>query len=302
MIPSYLIEYYFDGELREPEITAFEVARQQTDEKADTADCIVTLEDEFATRTMYLTLYLQYWDKGGWMLDSWEYTQAEELAFKNDDHFDSVNFLRKMVENGYDYNGMELQSMENSDDDQSVIAIYHVSYDGEYGGYDGYIDCTANLTCRADYDGVEYNWAILTDDSEVYYTWNILGEYYIDFLPNTYGFTSSWKNVKPTITASSINGSSAPLDRYSEVGFATYHVEFQDANTDKLFNWGEKESEIERKGSNPQDMRLMLKLYPTRDWTETSGTWTMYFYLDHVEICGYNCIDNYLIERTTSWY
>ena len=71
ILPEDIVSYMLENELYQSEVTNLEIERRQTNNKSDTVDAIISLEDDYTERTIYATLHLEYYDTGGWQIDSW---------------------------------------------------------------------------------------------------------------------------------------------------------------------------------------------------------------------------------------
>lgn len=73
------IENPFTDEISDMQLTidSLEIEKRQTNEKDDTIYCIVKLSNEYFEFTKYIRCYYVYYDKGGWILENWDYYQDE---------------------------------------------------------------------------------------------------------------------------------------------------------------------------------------------------------------------------------
>lgn len=122
--------YYLD-------VTDLEVNKRQTNEKDDTVYCTVMMEDENYRYTADYTLYYNYYDEGGWILDDYSsensvLTPLVGVPVENSDsemsqyYFDDYEFVDSYLDE---------ESYENQ-------LEYHVSYQGDYVSCDGNVQLT----------------------------------------------------------------------------------------------------------------------------------------------------------------
>ena len=53
------------------QVSTLTIEKRQTGGKTDVAYCVINLKNDFYQCTKYITLYYNYYDKGGWILDNW---------------------------------------------------------------------------------------------------------------------------------------------------------------------------------------------------------------------------------------
>lgn len=75
-------EYEWESEYIEDnlDVLSVKIEKRQTNEKDDTAYCVIDLQNEFYHFTKYLILNYVYYDEGGWMLENW--TTYREDAYE----------------------------------------------------------------------------------------------------------------------------------------------------------------------------------------------------------------------------
>jgi|GEM_PF-5761145 len=98
MLPSKILTYEVAGTTGTyvSEVESLVIERRQTRENRDFADCKITLTDEYLRRTIYLTLHLEYYNKGGWMVDSWERYDNDKIEILKP--FESPDEVRQVLE------------------------------------------------------------------------------------------------------------------------------------------------------------------------------------------------------------
>ena len=171
-LPEDVAVVTVDGELLSMEITSFEVEKRQTDvsSKADTAWCVVTMENEYYEYTKYITLTYSYYDvKGGWLLDScWEDNSKMEYEVKKN----PINEREVLaVPTGVIYSLTLLECNEDFENNTIVYTMEAVS-EAEYS-------ITKWVETKTYYfDG--YYWNESSESGESNVEWDILGEYYVE--------------------------------------------------------------------------------------------------------------------------
>lgn len=184
MIPNEVLNYMLDGMSYTSSVTDFEVERQQTNEKDCVADCLITLEDDNLIRTAHITMYLKYWDKGGWQLDQWEANATEDFAVVAG--FDTNRFENAIMENGFEKESiMESAEVTNENNDlKCSVMIYNIEQKYSYLNVSGEIIAESQLIHSNSYPQ-EYIWSISLDATQLEYKWDVTGEWIIN-IPETY--------------------------------------------------------------------------------------------------------------------
>lgn len=284
MIPDEVLSYQYDGEICRSQITELEIVRQQTGEKEDTADCRIVLEDENLTRTAFLTINSKYWDKGGWMMDTWERTKPEECECKSSDNFDYSRFQYDILEQGFDTVSVEPVDLGKDGHNGKVHqAQCFVSGDEEFLSYDGVIGCEARLVRRDDGESAAYYWeTTYKSDGQISYDWNINGIYYVEELVRKDRRDHPYVYVKPHITYSAISSDNRnvmigqmPVDGYFES-----QVEYRYYNAKSVSIGQESSNHLYKKGDCPSNMYLELPLNII-NW---GVNWIMRIHSDYAEI------------------
>lgn len=150
------------------DITIF---KRQTNEKEDTAYCVVELENEYYRFTKYVKLLYNFYDKGGWILDDWEY--YDDMSYQligNPLEGDLV-----VSKFSYEYDKAELEESAFDADTGSVVFTVNVSSKHENAVVSGRLEDT--------YTFCGNQWIENYDSSDLSTEWNnVLGtwEYFED--------------------------------------------------------------------------------------------------------------------------
>ena len=80
LIPEEILLYSLDGNEKKMSVNNVAIERRQTNNKEDIVYAIITMEDSYIHRTAFYILTINYYDTGGWIIDSWEKYQ-ETKAF-----------------------------------------------------------------------------------------------------------------------------------------------------------------------------------------------------------------------------
>ena len=237
IIPSEVLSYEYNGIDYTSRISSLEIVRAKLDDSIYTADCICKLKDDISDRTVYITLELQYWDKGGWQLDSWTPYEEEDIVFNIsfDENILSDNFQSL----GYNFeNFSQIQFIPQ--DDKHVYAAYSLQDKHENLIAVGEVYANGTLVSEEGYPK-KYYWRIDVDESMVSCIWNIHGTWSATSLPPFYekrGVEFTVKNMSEegfwtdlripfyevAATINSYNTSGSPYEQWeSESLIANYY-------------------------------------------------------------------------------
>jgi len=256
LIPNDVLVYTFDGVSYTSSLAKLEIERQQTNEKECVADCLITLEDDRLIRTAHITMYLEFWDKGGWQLDWWEANASEEFTFCEE--FDTNRFWAEIDNFGFKRDGIIESSVATQGTPHHIAAVYSVAQ--EYANLDVFGDIIAEARLyHSDSYPQSYAWSITLDTSErLSFEWDITGDWYVNM---TY-------NNSPSIKSNiSITDMSERL-MYTDINKPFFRISGEATTYYKLYNKDEIEKTVFddwdhalEKGTNLNDMHLLFDVY-----------------------------------------
>ena len=148
--------YYMD-------VVSLSIEKRQTNDKEDIVYCIVELGNQYYHFSKYVTLYYNYYDQGGWMLDNWEYYQNTEYRVLSSPF--SGEEILPAAQQRYAYS--EYSSLSENWDKNEATFHFSVNEPHTNGTYTG----DYKITCR--FDGVK--WETSNDASDVQFLWDIEG-------------------------------------------------------------------------------------------------------------------------------
>jgi len=287
MIPIEVLQYEIDGELRTSIIDDIEIVRQQTGEKSDISDCIVKLTDDYLNRTVYITINSAYWDKGGWMIDSYSITQPEKYEFVDGVIYNKDNFIVELTSMGFNY------SEEICDVEEQGYSsyIYQVSDNLENLSYNGSVYATATLHQSCSDTTTVYYWEQSIDTTGISYEWLIIGNWHAENIP-AYNDDFLHK-VDIAITNAVFKPCKVygiPADNYCEyqlIGTEQSTWGGKLINSPKTITGAIAYEIMEEHGNTPFDMYLEFALgYYVGHWGSTGGTCTVEIYPTYAQIAG----------------
>lgn len=178
-IKTLIVENPFDltnADLYEME-TKTTIVKRQTNEKEDFTYCEVQLTSEYYQIVRYLKLNFNYYDEGGWLLDSYsEYQDPEWKLLKCP--FNAEEVIYPVCEM---FSQVDFKKTEEWLDDGAVDFYFTVEDPRENGTYSG----TASVELFFDFDAVRWDYHVNTN--QVTFIWDIEGEW--QYLENT---STSW--------------------------------------------------------------------------------------------------------------
>lgn len=173
-LTTVIINNPFDetnADVYELEVSRVTIMKRQTNEKEDKVYCLVVMGNEYYEFSKYVILYYNYYDKGGWILDNWEYDNEHDTGYQ----VLSNPFAEDSVAN-------MLQASDLYDTVEVVDCVFH--------GYFGDSSVTYKTQVKADteffrdeglridkytFDG--QSWTSVTDTFAVSRVWEITGSW-----------------------------------------------------------------------------------------------------------------------------
>lgn len=206
-VPSEVLNYYFDGQQYTSKVSEMTLIRRQTNEKVDTADCEFILTGGPLVRKIGLTMTSGYYDKGGWMLDSYELLSPERWEFSDDAGDAAVYDVANMEY--YLFGNNEINFTKTVLEDTPGHLEVQFSFEDKHANINIYGDifATANLESFTENSSSNYYWAVSYDNDNIVYDWSpIIGTWTAD------GMLQSWTSMfeyvqNPTLTIVDIGGS-----------------------------------------------------------------------------------------------
>lgn len=194
------------------DVTSVTIEKRQTNDKADTVYCVVKLDNEYYQFTRYLKMDFNYYDQGGWILDSYsEYSPAEWKVVKCPLKAEDVAYV-------CDYPQVELG--ESIFDGKNGTASFH--FDVEDTRNNGAFRGTVVVDCQ--FDGEKWSYTKNSDD--VRFIWDIIGTWSYSKVEKT-SYDSTVNEI--TVTILDFDQSSAAMDgtwhMNSEFSFLGAHSE-----------------------------------------------------------------------------
>lgn len=201
--PECLKRYIYQEEVFE--LDKLEIIRRQTnkEEKTDKVDCRLFVHNENYEGQFNYTLYLNYWDKGGWQLDNCVQFDADEIRTK-------VNTLPKEItDNEVNYYTAILGALnfvEETFDSESGLVTRVYRADNKFH----YLDVSGTMTIQYElsteyWDGsTDYAW-VPTYTDNIQQTWKFGSRYRFDYKPDLLGL-SDIRDEVPKISGADYDG------------------------------------------------------------------------------------------------
>lgn len=171
-LPSDISTVMINGEEHDLPITNFEIERQQNNEKNSIVFCKVSFGDLIYNYCKFLRLNYNYYDKGGWHLDSYEeYAQMEWSlnSFPGTIKLDALSRAEERFEIDAAPSDSIADIVQQTEDLEAAttttsIKIYEKHANGTYRG---------NYLLTYQFDGE--TWTVTEDQSNIEFIWDIVG-------------------------------------------------------------------------------------------------------------------------------
>jgi hypothetical protein len=155
------------------------IDRRQTNDKEDIVFAVIDMENDNIHHTAYYTLYINYYDTGGWMLDSWKSYQADTFYPVNppDDGIAYNTVIREIYDGNITLKSADTDNYESG----SCTYVYEFEKENEYwvsvgiaiiecvflekfGNWESYVDSVIYSPLKPPDGGIIYN----TEIREIY--------------------------------------------------------------------------------------------------------------------------------------
>ena len=152
------------------DVNSVAIEKRQTNGKEDITYCKIELSCEYLLITRYVTLNYNYYDEGGWILDSWDnYREPEYKICKPP--FDEKNAESKW---SYSYDEVAVEAFEVVDD---TTVQYTMQVRKDYTNASDTGKLVNRYCLRPLPDHLGYYWEETTDVSGISREWNVVGEW-----------------------------------------------------------------------------------------------------------------------------
>jgi len=229
IIPNEILEYFLDGEKNKMLIKNFAIDRRQTNNKEDIVYTIIDMEDNYVHRTAYYILKINYYDKGGWIIDSWEkYKNTEAYPLQAPTSEDKIDILLNEKFSNFDFLSMNVDDLRNG----YCSYFYNVNDIKPNFNRSGQVDIVYSFN-----GSDNCYWEAKLNITEVVTTWKIVG----NWIDSSDVFSFNIEKITPSAIYASLR-SDPFYDSSNVFSFASFK------STE--FNYNESETELSFKGIN----------------------------------------------------
>ena len=205
IIPEEILIYSLDYNENKMSVKNVTIERRQTNDKEDIVYAIISMEDDYIHRTAYYILTINYYDVGGWIIDSWEeYQETEAYPLQPPSESLITNHLNERFKN-FSFISNDKESVK----DRHYSYTYFVN--DEEQNFTRYGEITIIFSLYGS-DNLFWRPVINTDDLNI--SWNIIGNWNI-----TYGRDNVGKLNISQVTNTSIHASSRNFGRGFDQNF-----------------------------------------------------------------------------------
>ncbi len=174
--PECLQRYIYQDEVFE--VDNLETLRRQTnrEEKNDNVECKLTVHNDYYEGVFHYTLYLNYYDEGGWQIDSYEHCGTDKLKAKSNTIPSEI--ISNEVSHYNEFYGNLTFIDESFDSDKSIVTrIYSVKNEFPYLTAIGNLRIQYELCEENQENGFSaYSW-VATYLDDVKQEWHFNGKY-----------------------------------------------------------------------------------------------------------------------------
>lgn len=155
------------------DVKSVSIEKRQTNEKTDTAYCIIELENDYYCFTKSIITYYNYYDKGGWILD--DYSEYNPPTWKLKDCPFSGDNVKGLISNYSIIN-------ENKPSTDTNLGTVEFTFDVREESENVTEEGTIAITLL--FDGSSWSYDINRDNVDL--NWNILGHWYSSIYSGIY--------------------------------------------------------------------------------------------------------------------
>lgn len=169
-LPDEAISVEIDSISIPLDIVSLKIEKQQINKKSSTAYCVVECKNDNYSCKKYVILNYNYYEKGGWILDSWDYFQGPECHVLTDP-FTKETIISEL-EGKYGIDGISFTDSNFDPVSETVTYQFDAKLDYRYVSRSGPITWTATF----EEDG-SFFWNSVVEDSGLVSKWNITGHW-----------------------------------------------------------------------------------------------------------------------------
>lgn len=153
------------------EVDALKIIRRQTnkDDKTDTVDCKIEVHNDNYEGYFYYTLYLNYYDQGGWQLDEYISNGSDELKPKRDTvPYSRIEYAISRFSNLFG----NYELVRDTFDDATGIVTKEYLFNNKQK----YLTTKGTVILNFEYDSEQCKWEY-TPTNNVVQTWDLVGDW-----------------------------------------------------------------------------------------------------------------------------
>ena len=169
IVPNDILKYSLNGATNTMTVNNVTIDKRQTYEKNDIVYAVINMEDRYVNRTAYYILTINYYDKGGWIIEKWEkYRDSTSYPLSPPSENTANNEISKQ------YKGYKIISVDTSDlINRKCVYVFDISDARRYVTFSGQAEVVFSLN-----SGDYLKWeASSVDTSGVTAKWDIAGKW-----------------------------------------------------------------------------------------------------------------------------
>jgi hypothetical protein len=154
MIPDDIFTFLISGETTSMAVTDVTIERRQTNAKEDVVYAVIEMENDYAHRTTYYRLTINFYDVGGWQIDAFESYQSFVTIPINppSDNFARSDTVSQYVSQGYEVSYL-FSNTDNWENGESSF-VFEVSREERFYSHVG------TVTASVRFNNTQNGWSV----------------------------------------------------------------------------------------------------------------------------------------------
>ena len=168
IVPNDILKYTLNGTTNTMTVNNVSIDKRQTYEKNDIVYAVINMEDRYVNRTAYYIFTINYYDKGGWMIEKWEkYRDSTSYPLSPPSENTANNEISKQYKS-YTLNSVVTHDLING----KCAYVYDISDAKRYATFSGQAEVVFSLN-----SGDDLQWSSSVRASGLTVKWDISGKY-----------------------------------------------------------------------------------------------------------------------------
>ena len=168
LVPEDILKYSLNGTTNIMTVKNITIDKRQTNEKEDIVYAVIDMEDSYVHRTAYYMFTINYWDKGGWMLEKSKKYQDTISYPLNCPAENKANDVISKQYKGYTFKSVDTHDLKSG----NCAYIFDINDVKRYATTSGQAEVIFSIN-----SGDVLNWSSSINSSGLEVKWDIAGKW-----------------------------------------------------------------------------------------------------------------------------